>query len=242
MIRKAVLLIHGFAGGNYDFGNLNNDIQIYSDIDVFTFTLPGHDKLIVSNVTKEDWINRSEEQLKNIINNNYDEIYIIGHSMGGVIATYLASKYKEVTKLILAAPAFEFFKFKDNKISLKNAINSFPLFHNYKLKEILSRILRMPIRTVKEFSNLINKYGKNIKNVTCPTLIIYGKDDKIVPYTAIEYVYNNISSKSITLYTIKDVNHNIFTGKRYEEIKNIIINFLKDKKYSNLKIKKDLND
>ena len=53
--------------------------------------------------------------------------------MGGVIATYLASKYKEVTKLILAAPAFEFFKFKDNKISLKNAINSFPLFHNYKL-------------------------------------------------------------------------------------------------------------
>ena len=40
----------------------------------------------------------SEMQIEKIIKHGYKEIYVIGHSMGGVIAAYLASKYKEVKK------------------------------------------------------------------------------------------------------------------------------------------------
>ena len=38
--RKAILLIHGFAGGNYDYGDLGNDLELFRSFDVFTFTLP----------------------------------------------------------------------------------------------------------------------------------------------------------------------------------------------------------
>ena len=49
IFRKAILLIHGFGGGIYDFGTLGNDLQMYLDFDVFTFTLPGHDKGYINN-------------------------------------------------------------------------------------------------------------------------------------------------------------------------------------------------
>ena len=41
--RKAVLIIHGFAGGTYDQEFLANFLELNSGLDVYTFTLPGHD-------------------------------------------------------------------------------------------------------------------------------------------------------------------------------------------------------
>ena len=96
--KKAILLIHGFAGGAYDYGNLPNDLEFVNNYKVFTYTLPGHDKAIINKVTKDDWIKMSEMQIEKIIKHGYKEIYVIGYSMGGVIAAYLASKYKEVKK------------------------------------------------------------------------------------------------------------------------------------------------
>ena len=54
--KKAILMIHGFVGGCYDFNNLQNELQIYKKFDVYTYTLPAHDKLIVNNVKYKEWI------------------------------------------------------------------------------------------------------------------------------------------------------------------------------------------
>ena len=44
MFKKAVLIIHGFAGGTYDEENLANYLELDKNYKVFQFTLPGHDK------------------------------------------------------------------------------------------------------------------------------------------------------------------------------------------------------
>ena len=112
--KKAILMIHGFVGGPYDFGNLHNELQTYKKFDVFTFTLPAHEKFVVSDVKYTEWIDESKRQIEFLINNGYKEIYLIGHSMGGVIAAHLASHYPQVKKLVLAAPAFKYLSFKIN--------------------------------------------------------------------------------------------------------------------------------
>ena len=61
--RKAILMIHGFVGGNYDYGDLINELELVKNFDVFTYTLPGHEKLIVKNVKQKDWIKESERQI-----------------------------------------------------------------------------------------------------------------------------------------------------------------------------------
>ena len=228
--KKAILLIHGFAGGAYDYGDLPNDLELINNYKVFTYTLPGHNKSIINNVTKEDWIKKSEYQIEKIINHGYKDIYVIGHSMGGVIASYLASRYKEVKKLVLAAPAFQYFKFENNKINILESIKVVPnLFKDYDKSEVISRIFKVPVSTIREFTSLVKEHHDDIKNIKCPTLIIRGTKDEIVPNSSTLYVYDNIKSSSVMLVEFENLTHNLFINDRYNEIKNLIINYLKSK-------------
>lgn len=230
MRKKAILLIHGFAGSPFDYGNLANDLELFSNYKVFTYTLPGHNKLIIDDVTREDWINKSEYQIEKLINNGYKEIYIIGHSMGGVIASYLASKYKEVKKLVLAAPAFQYFKFKNDKIDILESIKVVPnLFKEYDKEDVIARLFKVPISTVKEFVLLVREHHNDIKSIKCPTLIIHGSKDEVVPSTSSDYVYDNIGSISVVLAEFDNLTHDLFINDRYDDVKNVITNYLRTK-------------
>lgn len=225
--RKAVLLVHGFAGGCYDYGDFCNELQLCKHFHVYTFTLPGHDKHKINKVSKDDWIKAADTQMEKIINDGYKEIYVIGHSMGGIIASYLASRYPEVKKLVLAAPAFRYLVFKNDKLDIIRSIGKIPkLFINYDYEEIMSRILKVPIPTIREFMKLAEEYSKYVKRIEVPTLILYGLEDELVPIDSADFVYNHIGSKSVTLIEFEKLNHDLFINERYEEIKKIVNNFL----------------
>ena len=238
--KKAILMIHWFAGGNYDFGNFHNELQIYKKFDVYTFTLPAHDKFIVKDVDYKEWIDESKKQIEFLINNGYKEIYLIGHSMGGVIAAHLASQYPQVKKLILAAPAFRYFYFKDGKVDIKSLNktikNIAELFKEENTEQAISRILKTPISTMIEFTQLVSHCQNCIYHITCTTLTIHGMDDIVVPSEGTEYVFNGINSKTNLLINVKKLNHDCFTSKRSKEIKDIIKNFLLKKPKKNKEI------
>lgn len=238
--KKAILMIHGFVGGIYDYDNLPTELELIRKFDVFTFTLPAHEKVIVKDVKYTDWIKSAEEQIELLIKNNYKEIYVIGHSMGGVIATHLASKYKQVKKLVLAAPAFRYFYFKDGKVNIKGfneTLKNLPsMFKNMGTEKVLERITKTPISTMLEFTKLVSNLENDLNNITCPVLAIRGTEDKVVPKEGIELVANNIPTKTYIQYNIKNVTHDCFTKERNEEVKQIIINFLKKKHHSKKEI------
>ena len=146
--------------------------------------------------------------------------------MGGIIASHLASKYKEVKKLVLAAPAFKYLSFKDDKIDIVESIKKVPkLFIDYDSDTVISRILKSPILTIKEFMSLAETHTDDVKNINIPTLILHGTKDELVPVDSVNYVYENIGSTSVTLIELKNITHDLFINERYDEIKKIIINF-----------------
>lgn len=228
--KKAILFIHGFVGGNYDFDNFPNELQLYKKFDVFTYTLPAHQRVVVKDVKYKEWLDESEKQIEFLINNGYKEIYLVGHSMGGVIAAYLASTYPQVKKLVLAAPAFRYFYFKDGKVDLKNlneSIKNLPtIFKGTSTEEIMSRLLKTPISTAIEFTKLVNNCQDCVNNITCPTLIIHGLNDFIAPSESTDYVYNSIKSKTNILINIDKLNHECFTTSKGKIVKKEITNFL----------------
>lgn len=226
LFRKAILIIHGFGGGTYDEEYLTNRIQLIRNYDVYTFTLPGHDG-IKSNMTEEKWINKTEEMIQFLINNNYKTIYVIGHSMGGVLAARLASKYKEIKKLVLLAAAFRYLEFKDNEIDVVKSLTKVPTLAKEYKDEFISRLQKMPIPAIKEFMNTIKNNQEILKNINMPTLIIQGLDDKLVPPETAEYIYNEIPSVKKEILKEDGVNHDIFRSNKKETIINEIIRFLK---------------
>ena len=229
LFRKAILLIHGFAGGNYDYDNLGNDLQLNPSFDVFTFTLPGHDKTVIKDVTREDWLNAAEKQIEKLIKYGYKKIYVIGHSMGGVIACHIAKKYPQVKKLVLASPAFRYFTFKDDKFDLISSLKQAPgVFKDYDADNVISRILKLPISTTLEFIKLVDEHNHDVKDILCPTLILWGNNDQIVPKDGAMHVYKNIRSDSVTLYEVDGVTHDTFKNDKYDEIFNVINRFLKE--------------
>lgn len=228
--KKAILMIHGFVGGCYDFDNFHNELQLHKKFDVFTFTLPAHDKNIVKDVKFNEWIDESKKQIEFLINNGYKEIYLIGHSMGGVIAAHLASIYPQVKKIVLAAPAFRYFYFKDGKVDIKSmneTIKNIPqIFKGEDTEKVISRILKTPISTMIEFTKLVTHCQNCVNYIECPTLTIHGRNDKIVPIESTDYIYNNIKSKTNILINIKNLNHDCFATKKSNIVKQEIKNFL----------------
>lgn len=224
----AILIIHGFAGGTYDQEKLANNLQLIDNFDVFTFTLPGHDKYVLKGITKDDWIKSSEENLEKLIKHGYNIIYLIGHSMGGVLCTHLVNKYSEVKKVVLAAPAFEYMSSQDGKMSIIKSIKKTPkIIKRFDgIFDLLSRIVKVPISVVKEFQKLITSYQKEPKSINIPILIIHGLIDDIVPYQSSIKVFNEIPYNNKKLILVKNLNHNVFKGIKQDELIKIVIKFL----------------
>jgi esterase/lipase len=227
LFRKAVLIIHGFGGGTYDEEYLAHRLELKRNFDVYTFTLAGHDGLFKSNMTEEDWIESTEKMINFLIQNNYKKIYVIGHSMGGVLAARLASKYKEIKKLVLLAAAFRYLEFKDNNVDIMKSLKKTKdIVKTYK-DEIISRIIKMPPQSMVQFANTVKDNEKVLENVTIPTLIIQGTKDDLVPLETAKFISERINSQKKKVIIEENVTHDIFRCEEKDKITQEIIDFLK---------------
>lgn len=219
--RKAILIIHGFTGSLYDNEYLMNHLEYNNNFDVYAWTLPGHDRDRFSHVKEYEWIDFVNAKTQELINLGYHTIYIIGHSMGGVLASHVASKYKEVKKLVLINASFDYLNIKQNKIDIiKNRD-----FSSY--KHIMEKFLRTSVFSVVEFTKLVKKYQFDIRNVTCETLILRSLKDEIIPYETADKIYKEINCKKKYLTNLKDCTHIALKGNRKDDISEYINKFLK---------------
>lgn len=233
---KAILIIHGFAGGTYDEEYLANYLELNKKFDVFFFTLPGHDVKDKRKATCDEWINESERQLKRLIRCNYKKIYIIGHSMGGVIAAHLAKKYKQVKKLVLVAPAFTSLASKEEGGLLSIIFKIPDIIKAYSYNELITRVTKLPLKSEKEFFKLIDLYKNDVKSIDIPVMFVHGTSDQLVPYKSSEKIYNELKNDKKVFLTINDYYHDVFKGKKVDDICYHIEKFLK---LNNRKIKNE---
>lgn len=230
LFRKAVLIIHGFAGGTYDEETLTNYLNLDRVFDVYNFTLPGHDKTIIKDVKRSDWINKCNEMIKMLISNGYKSIYVVGHSMGGVLACNLASRYKQIKKVVLLAPSFEYLEFDNNKINVIKSISlTKEILKDYSSDVLISRILKTPIPIFIEFMKLVKENKNCIKDIKVPVLIMHGDKDNIVKLKSSENIISKFGTKNVSLIKMLGVTHDIFASKKKDIINEIIKKFLKQK-------------
>jgi carboxylesterase len=222
------LFIHGFTGAPYEVDPLANDIKEKTGWLVRVPTLPGHGvTLSLKGHTYNEWVEYAEQELLALMD-EVDEVYVIGFSMGGVIASYLAAKY-EVKKLVLLSAAVYYVNPKQILLDCKEMIRDLcqgnlqqnELYNRYKKK-----LLETPIRATFEFQKLVKKVKPYLNELTLPVLIIQGECDGIVPVKSAHYLYKTIPSKEKVLHLLPCSKHHVCHGEDYQDLKEYVETFL----------------
>ncbi|MFA7688789.1 MAG: alpha/beta fold hydrolase [Bacilli bacterium] len=217
-MKKAVLIIHGLAGHPNEHKSIIDYLN--KDFDVYTYILPGHDNKLFSRPKAEIWIKVSEEEVEKLYEKGYSDIYVIGHSMGGVIGTYLATKYDCIKKLVLEAPAY----FSNTRFNPK-------IFKYYKLSFLIPTIFKFTPGILKEFKKLVANYKDYPNRINIPILIIQGKDDVFINWEKVKKLYDEVPSKKKYSLFVNDLPHTFCKDKKYNDIMPIIKDFFKNKHF-----------
>lgn len=221
---KTVLFIHGFSAKSEDNIYFINYLK-EKRIDVNAFVLPGHFENKVEKSTSKEWLEASERELKKLISKN-KKVILVGHSMGGAIATILASRYK-VEKLVLIAPAFSIGSFNQNINDFKNLImRKEERKFGSGFEGILTKTLTVNKSNIKEVKKIALLAKHRIKDVKCPLLLLHGTIDNVVSIkSSIELFGEFNCKKTFTLLT--NVRHQVFKSNKRYDISKYIYNFIK---------------
>lgn len=146
--------------------------------------------------------------------------------MGTIIAINLASKYKEIEKLVLISSAFKFGSFKQNRKDLKNIITR-KVDNNIGngFEGALQKFVEVPKSVMIEYRKLADKNKENISKIKCPVLLLHGDMDNVVSLESSKYLYDNLNCEK-ELVIIKNVRHQIFKSNKKEIITKYIYNFI----------------
>lgn len=193
--QKTVLLLHGWGGNLNSFRFLEDKLMI-NGFSVITMDFPGFggSDLPREDFSLEDYCKIVKELIKV---ENIKKCSIIAHSFGGRVAIKLASELHgyydgnqtiQIEKLVLVDSAGIKPRFS---VKTKFKIWHYKLLKRLKKIGLIKRDLSgfgsddykaMPAELKAVFNRVVGEdLTPNLKKIDCPTLLIWGKDDKDTP-------------------------------------------------------------
>ena len=230
-METGVLFLHGFSGGPYEVQPFVDFIKERTDWILSIPTLPGHgdaEHLEMKGYKAEHWLMEAEIACREL-SKQVDEVMIVGFSMGGVIAMYLAMRYK-VKKLVLLSAAVKYVSpmqlVKDIRTIAQDMI-----YHRLKENELFARykfkLENVPLSATVEFMKVVRKTKPYIQQITCPTFIVQGSLDGIVPSNTAQLLFDQIASIEKYMYISKRGKHHICYSEDCEQWFEEVYHFLK---------------
>ncbi|WP_345739447.1 alpha/beta hydrolase [Virgibacillus salarius] len=165
----------------------------------------------------------------------FETIYLIGFSMGGMIAAYLAAKYN-VNKLVLLATSGKYLSFKQIGLdvagvltdAMKGNLRKNKLYQNYRKK-----IGAVPLKSNIEFLKLVKFTRRYLRKIDSPVLIAQGQQDGMVPYKTAYYLNKEITSKRKEVVFFERSRHLICLGDDKDTLNQLVFSFLTKEPVSN---------
>lgn len=214
-----VLFLHGFSGGPYEVEPFATYIKKSGEYETVMPTFSGHgETLLMKGYKAENWLMESEIAYRQLAK-KVDEVVVVGFSMGGLIAMYLAIRYP-VKKLVLLSAAAKYVSPSQLVRDLKGvaaeaihgAVNENKLFQHY-----LYKLRNVPFTATVEFMKVVRTVEPYIEKVTCPVFIVQGKQDGIVPSNTAQYVLSRLTVKEKDIYYSETGKHLICYSDDCEE-------------------------
>ncbi|MBU8906692.1 alpha/beta hydrolase [Desertibacillus haloalkaliphilus] len=204
------LCLHGFTGEPWEVEPVADYFQKQKqNWLVYTPTLPGHGPDgNLKDVTYKQWVYAAEVAAEELLK-RCSTVYVIGFSMGGMLASYIAAKYP-IDKLVLLSAAAYYMNPQQLLQDLKQAVRlrlQGKLQDDVLYQRYSKKVADTPMTAVFQFMQAVKRIRPYLKKVTVPTLIIQGEQDGIIPKKSADYLYTTISSKKKRLVFLRKSKH-----------------------------------
>lgn len=222
------LMIHGYTGGPKEIEPLLQYLKKHTDWRIEVPVLTGHGEILeLDEVTYDVWLKDAENAYLRL-KEECDTVYLIGFSMGGMIAAYLAAHH-DVEKLVLLAPARKYLSFKYLRPYIRQMIRDRfkgKLEENKVYLHYKNKIETVPFKANVEFMKLVNETKKHLDEITTPVFIAQGKKDGLVPYETVYALDKEIGSHDKEVVIFEESNHMICLGDDSEVLNRLVLEFL----------------
>ncbi len=229
---SGVLLIHGFTGLPAELFLLGTFLN-RADFTVLCPRLAGHatDEDNLMRTTKNDWF-YSVLDAFSVLSGACDEIFVVGHSMGGLLTLKLAAERKISKIVTLAAPIFI-----DEGLGLKNLPpkefcgNACIIQPRRKLFDVPPAAnevyKKTPLISVHELISLIDDVKKLLPTVKTPILILHGEEDHTAQPRSARFIMDNVGSAVKKVITVPNSGHLLPLDENRELVFEEVLNFFR---------------
>ena len=211
--KTLVILLHGFTASPFEMKEFGFYLHENMGCSIKIPLLAGHgqNEQILNQTSYLEFI-RPIEELIIAEKKNYEKIILIGMSMGGSIALYIASKIKIDSVICLATPIFLPFSVRFLRLALlfKENINKNggPDIADKNMVNELVSLNKIPLKALLEFKIMLKKLVQpNLKKVKAPLLLFHSINDHTIYYRNMKYIKNNVSSELIETHTLQKSFH-----------------------------------
>lgn len=212
--KEAVLLLHGFTGIPRELSLVGASLA-ESGYACHAPRYPGHgtDRADFLNSGAEDWLRRALDAYLDLAS-EYKTVHVIGHSMGGLIATLVAATFNS-SRLVLLAPAFKAvgtglalspliapFKsvLRRNRPNVETDPVREQLFADYWADDLVAGAVQL-LRLQKAAQ-------RNLSRIHSRVLVVVGSKDDVVPASVAQYVERKaLGAASFEAKTIEGAGH-----------------------------------
>ena len=227
---SGVLLIHGFTGLPVELSLLGNFLN-QKNFTVLCPRLAGHgtNENDLMRTNKDDWFNSVLDGFY-ILRGFCDKIYVVGHSMGGILTLKLSTQ-QDVAKIVtLAAPIFI-----DDGLGLKNLPpkefcgNACIVQPRKKFNDVPPAVNNVyektPLISVHELVELIDDVKNLLPKVTAPILIMHGEDDHTAQPRSARFIMDNVGSAVKKIITVPNSGHLLPFAENREFVFEMVLQF-----------------
>ncbi|GAB6137015.1 alpha/beta hydrolase [Halanaerobaculum tunisiense] len=226
---EACLIIHGFTGTPAHMRQLGEFLHQEGAYTVKGMLLPGHGTSLeeMEQTDWQDWLQAAKEEYEQLTQ-EYDKVYVMGLSMGGVLTLLLAQEY-DVDKIIpIAAPI----KIWDKKAYLAPILKYFKRFEKVEEADDKPKYdigySGMPVKSIQDLLKLMKLANNSLDQIESPLLVIQSNQDQTVKPVSAQMIYEGVASKEKEILWLEESGHVCTIGPEQNKLQDRILVFLQN--------------
>jgi carboxylesterase len=220
-----VLLLHGFTATTTEVRLLAENLH-QSGLTTIAPLLPGHGThpKDLNRVKWPMWVEKTKHSYEMLLE-KCQQIFVVGESMGALLALELAIQHPEINGLLLFAPAI--------KVKLLWTAKFISIIKPYQEKKPKDDNLPWkgykvnPTIAAHEMYKLQKHTRMHLNKITQPTLVFTGGKDRTISSDSANIILNGIQSNFKCHIHLEESSHVILIDKELDQATKHVLSFIK---------------